>query len=94
MTGISSQEHYVDVSTQKRDDNYVITSVWFSQEGGNKYLLYLLFLKGRKAKSTRNFREVKVAMYINHRQVSSYPVGIGGVGLMVPMSVCPQQSPQ
>ena len=36
MTGISSQEHYVDVSTQKRDDSYVITSVWFSQEGGNK----------------------------------------------------------
>jgi len=33
MTGISSQEHYVDVSTQKRDDSYVITSVWFSQEG-------------------------------------------------------------
>ena len=66
----------------------------FLRKGGNKELLYLLFLKGRKAKSIRNFREVKVAMYINHRQVSSYPVGIGGVGLMVPMSVCPQQSPQ
>ena len=32
MPGISSQEHYVDISTQKRDNDYVITSVWFSQE--------------------------------------------------------------
>ena len=32
MTGISRQEHYVDISTQKRDNDYVITSVWFSQE--------------------------------------------------------------
>jgi len=36
MTKISSQERYVEVSTQKRDNDYVITSVWFSQEGENK----------------------------------------------------------
>ena len=36
MTEISSQERYVDVSTQKRDNDYVITSVWFFQEGGKQ----------------------------------------------------------
>lgn len=61
-------------------------------ETSNYYVYF--FEKGRKAKNIRNFREVKVAMYINHLQDSSYPVGIGAVGLMVLVSVCPQQSPQ
>ena len=66
----------------------------FLRKGGTSNYYVYIFWKGRKAKSIRNFREVKVARYINHPQVSSYPVGIGGLGLMVSVSVCLQQSPQ
>ena len=43
MTGISSQERYINLSTRKKDGSYVNTPVWFAQEGDtNKYYVYSL----------------------------------------------------
>ena len=62
MTGISSQERYINLSTRKRDGSYVNTPVWFAQEGDtNKYYVYSLRNVG-KVKRIRNFPEVKVGI--------------------------------
>jgi len=62
MTGISSQERYINLSTRKRDGSYVNTPVWFAQEGDtNKYYVYSLRNVG-KVKRIKNFPEVKVGI--------------------------------
>ena len=62
MTGISSQERYINLSTRKRDGSYVNTPMWFAQEGDtNKYYVYSLRNVG-KVKRIKNFPEVKVGI--------------------------------
>ena len=62
MTGISSQERYINLSTRKRDGSYVNTPVWFDQEGDtNKYDVYSRRNVG-KVKRIKNFPEVKVGI--------------------------------
>ena len=58
---ISNQEHYINLSTRKRDGSFVNTPVWFAQEGEtNNYYVYTLKKTG-KVKRIRNFPDVKVA---------------------------------
>ena len=60
-TMISNQEHYISLSTRKRDGSSVNTPVWFSQEGEtNNYYVYSLDNSG-KVKRIKNFPDVKVA---------------------------------
>ena len=60
-TMISNREHYINLSTRKRDGSFVNTPVWFAQEGEtNNYYVYSLNNSG-KVKRIRNFPEVKVA---------------------------------
>ena len=60
-TMISNREHYVNLSTRKRDGSFVNTPVWFAQEGEtNNYYVYSLKNAG-KVKRIRNFPDVKVA---------------------------------
>ena len=62
MTGISSQERYINLSTRKKDGSYVNTPVWFAREGDtNKYYVYSLRNVG-KVKRIKNFPEVKVGI--------------------------------
>ena len=57
----SNREHYINLSTRKRDGSPVNTPVWFAQEGEtNNYYVYSLNNSG-KVKRIRNFPEVKVA---------------------------------
>ena len=58
---ISNQEHYINLSTRKRDGSFVNTPVWFAQEGETiNYYVYSLDNSG-KVKRIRNFPDVKVA---------------------------------
>ena len=58
---ISNREHYINLSTRKRDGSFVNTPVWFAQEGEtNNYYVYSLKNVG-KVKKIRNFPDVKVA---------------------------------
>ena len=58
---ISNREHYINLSTRKRDGSFVNTPVWFAQEGEtNNYYVYSLDNSG-KVKRIRNFPDVKVA---------------------------------
>ena len=58
---ISNREHYINLSTRKRDGSSVNTPVWFAQEGEtNSYYVYSLDNSG-KVKRIRNFPDVKVA---------------------------------
>ena len=58
---ISNREHYINLSTRKRDGSFVNTPVWFAQEGEtNNYYVYSLKNVG-KVKRIRNFPDVKVA---------------------------------
>ena len=58
---ISKIEHYINLSTQKRDGTFVNTPVWFAQEGEtNNYYVYTLKKSG-KIKRIRNFDNVKIA---------------------------------
>ena len=58
---ISNREHYINLSTRKRDGSFVNTPVWFAQEGEtNSYYVYSLKNVG-KVKRIRNFPDVKVA---------------------------------
>ena len=58
---ISNREHYINLSTRKRDGRFVNTPVWFAQEGEtNNYYVYSLDNSG-KVKRIRNFPDVKVA---------------------------------
>ena len=58
---ISNREHYINLSTRKRDGSSVNTPVWFAQEGEtNNYYVYSLDNSG-KVKRIRNFSDVKVA---------------------------------
>ena len=58
---ISNLEHYINLSTRKRDGSFVNTPVWFAQEGEtNNYFVYSLKQTG-KVKRIRNFPDVKVA---------------------------------
>ena len=60
-TMISNREHYINLSTRKRDGSFVNTPVWFAQEGEtNNYYVYSLNNSG-KVKRIRNFPDVKVA---------------------------------
>ena len=60
-TMISNREHYINLSTRKRDGSFVNTPVWFAQEGEtNNYYVYSLKNVG-KVKRIRNFPDVKVA---------------------------------
>ena len=60
-TMISNLEHYINLSTRKRDGSFVNTPVWFAQEGEtNNYYVYSLNNSG-KVKRIRNFPDVKVA---------------------------------
>ena len=60
-TMISNREHYINLSTRKRDGSFVNTPVWFAQEGEtNNYYVYSLDNSG-KVKRIRNFPDVKVA---------------------------------
>ena len=60
-TIISNREHYINLSTRKRDGSFVNTPVWFAQEGEtNNYYVYSLKNVG-KVKRIRNFPDVKVA---------------------------------
>ena len=61
MDKIRNQEHYINLSTRKRDGSFVNTPVWFGQEGEtNNYYVYTLKKTG-KVKRIRNFPDVKVA---------------------------------
>ena len=61
MDKIRNQEHYINLSTRKRDGSFVNTPVWFAQEGEtNNYYVYTLKKTG-KVKRIRNFPDVKVA---------------------------------
>ena len=61
MNKISDQEHYINLSTQKRDGSFVNTPVWFAQDGkSNSYFIFSLKNAG-KIKRIRNFPDVKVA---------------------------------
>ena len=58
---ISNREHYINLSTRKKDGSFVNTPVWFAQEGEtNNYYVYSLKNVG-KVKRIRNFPDVKVA---------------------------------
>ena len=58
---ISNREHYINLSTRKRDGSFVNTPVWFVQEREtNNYYVYSLNNSG-KVKRIRNFPDVKVA---------------------------------
>ena len=58
---ISNREHYINLSTRKRDGNFVNTPVWFAQKGEtNNYYVFSLKNVG-KVKRIRNFPDVKVA---------------------------------
>jgi hypothetical protein len=58
---ISNQEHYINLSTRKRDGSSVNTPVWFAQRGKtNNYYVYSLDNSG-KVKRIRNFPDVKIA---------------------------------
>ena len=44
-TMISNREHYINLSTRKRDGSFVNTPVWFAQEGEtHNYYVYSLNL--------------------------------------------------
>jgi len=59
---ISNREHYINLSTRKRDGSFVNTPVWFAQEGEtNNYYVYSLKNLG-KVKRIRNYPEVKVGI--------------------------------
>ena len=59
---ISNREHYINLSTRKRDGSFVDTPVWFAQEGDtNNYYVFSLKNVG-KIKRIRNFPEVKVGI--------------------------------
>ena len=45
---ISNQEHYINLSTRKRDGGFVNTPVWFAQEGETDNY-YVYSLKDRKS---------------------------------------------
>lgn len=61
MDKISKQEHYINLSTRKRDGSFVNTPVWFAQEGeSNIYYIFSLMNAG-KVKRIKNFPDVKVA---------------------------------
>ena len=61
-TMISNREHYINLSTRKRDGSFVNTTVWFAQEGEtNDYYVFSLKNVG-KIKRIRNFPEVKVGI--------------------------------
>ena len=58
---IFNQEHYINLSTRKRDGSFVNTPVWFAQEGEtDNYYVYSL-RKAGKVKRIRNFPDVRVA---------------------------------
>ena len=58
---ISNQEHYINLSTRKREGSFVNTPVWFAQEGEtDNYYVYSL-RKAGKVKRIRNFPDVRVA---------------------------------
>ena len=58
---ISDQDHYIYLSTQKRDGSFVNTPVWFAQEReADNYYVYSL-RKAGKVKRIRNFPDVRVA---------------------------------
>ena len=61
-TMISNREHYINLSTRKKDGSFVNTPVWFAQEGEtNNYYVYSLKNLG-KVKRIRNYPEVKVGI--------------------------------
>ena len=61
MDKIPNQEHYINLSTRKRDGSFVNTPVWFAQDGkSNSYYIFSLKNAG-KVKRIRNFPDVKVA---------------------------------
>ena len=58
---ITNQEHYINLSTRKRDGTYVNTPVWFAQkEKTNNYFFYS-FKNAGKVKRIKNFPDIKVA---------------------------------
>ena len=58
---ISNQEHYINLSTRKRDGTFVQTPVWFAQEEKtNDYYIYS-FKNAGKVKRIRNVPDIKVA---------------------------------
>jgi len=61
MNKILNQEHYINLSTRKRDGSFVNTPVWFAQDGkSNSYYIFSLKNAG-KVKRIKNFPDVKVA---------------------------------
>ena len=62
MNKISDQNHYINLSTKKRDGSFVNTPVWFAQDGkSNSYFIFSLKNAG-KVKRIRNFPDVKVVV--------------------------------
>tara|TARA_B100001287_G_C22241737_1_gene326279 strand:+ start:92 stop:472 length:381 start_codon:yes stop_codon:yes gene_type:complete len=57
---LSKQQHYINLSTKKRDGTYVNTPVWFAH--ANPSTLYVYSVKNSgKVKRIRNFRRVRLA---------------------------------
>ena len=59
---ISNQEHYINLSTRKRDGSFVDTPVWFAQDGEKKHFYIFSAGEAGKVKRIRNFSSVKVAV--------------------------------
>ena len=56
----STQQHYINLSTKKRDGSFVNTPVWFAHADPLTLYVYSVQNSG-KVKRIRNFRRVRVA---------------------------------
>ncbi len=56
----STQQHYINLSTKKRDGTYVNTPVWFAHANLSTLYVYTVQNSG-KVKRIRNFRRVRLA---------------------------------
>jgi PPOX class probable F420-dependent enzyme len=58
---ISDREKYINLSTKKRDGNFVNTPVWFAQFGGEHVFYVFSSNNAGKVKRIRNFTDVRMA---------------------------------
>ena len=59
---ISNKEHYVNVSTRKKNGSTVNTPVWFAQDPEKNYFYFYSYKNSGKIKRIRNFPDIKIAI--------------------------------